>query len=100
MTEVVAIEPEPALRTEAEAAGERVPVAYESRRGVADALPLDEGSADIAVASLVLCSVPHQPAALAELRPALRPGGRNAASQLESASRGNRRGMILSGVRD
>jgi hypothetical protein len=67
VTEVVAIEPEPALRTEAEAAGERVRVAHESCRGVADALPLDEGTADIAVASLMLGSVPDQPA-FAEIR--------------------------------
>jgi ubiquinone/menaquinone biosynthesis C-methylase UbiE len=43
--------------------------------GVADALPLEDESVDAAVASLVLCSVPDQDRALAELRRVLRPGG-------------------------
>jgi ubiquinone/menaquinone biosynthesis C-methylase UbiE len=43
--------------------------------GVADQLPLDDQSIDAAVASLVLCSVPDQQRALAELRRVLRPGG-------------------------
>ena len=43
--------------------------------GVAERLPVDDGSMDAAVASLVLCSVPDQAAALAELRRVLRPGG-------------------------
>jgi SAM-dependent methyltransferase len=75
VTEVVAIEPEPTLRAEAEAAAERADVAIRVLPGVADALPLDDGSADAAVASLVLCSVPDQPHALAEIRRVLRPGG-------------------------
>jgi SAM-dependent methyltransferase len=43
--------------------------------GVADALPLDDASVDAAVCSLVLCSVPDQRPALAELRRVLRAGG-------------------------
>jgi ubiquinone/menaquinone biosynthesis C-methylase UbiE len=43
--------------------------------GVADDLPLADDSVDAAVASLVLCSVPDQDGALAELRRVLRPGG-------------------------
>jgi ubiquinone/menaquinone biosynthesis C-methylase UbiE len=43
--------------------------------GVADALPLEAASVEAAVASLVLCSVPDQMRALAELRRVLRPGG-------------------------
>ena len=43
--------------------------------GVADRLPLADQSVDAAVASLVLCSVPDQDRALAELRRVLRPGG-------------------------
>ncbi len=42
---------------------------------LADALPLDDDSMDAAVVSLVLCSVPDQAAALAEIRRVLRPGG-------------------------
>jgi ubiquinone/menaquinone biosynthesis C-methylase UbiE len=43
--------------------------------GVAERLPVDDGSMDAAVASLVLCSVPDQAAGLAELHRVLRPGG-------------------------
>jgi len=43
--------------------------------GVADDLPLEDASADGVVASLVLCSVPYQDRALAELRRVLRPAG-------------------------
>jgi SAM-dependent methyltransferase len=76
VVEVVAIEPEPTLRAaaaRAEAAGASVPVRV--LPGVADALPLEDESVDAAVASLVLCSVPDQDRALAELRRVLRPGG-------------------------
>jgi ubiquinone/menaquinone biosynthesis C-methylase UbiE len=43
--------------------------------GHATALPVDDASFDAAVASLVLCSVPDVPTALAELRRVLKPGG-------------------------
>lgn len=75
VTDVVAIEPEPTLRAEAEVAARRAPVPIRVLPGVADALPLPDGSADAAIASLVLCSVPDQPRALAEIRRVLRPGG-------------------------
>ena len=43
--------------------------------GVAGRLPVEDGSFDAAVASLVLCSVADQATALAELHRVLRPGG-------------------------
>jgi ubiquinone/menaquinone biosynthesis C-methylase UbiE len=72
VTEVIAIEPEPTLRGEAETAAESANVPIRVLAGVADALPLTDGSADAAVASLVLCSVPAQQHALAEIRRVLR----------------------------
>src|SRR6478736_4043584 len=45
------------------------------RDGVAHPLPLEDDSFDVAVASLVLCSVPDPDDAIAELRRVLRPGG-------------------------
>lgn len=73
--EVIAVEPEPTLRARAAeaAAGAHVPVRVLA--GVADELPLEDESVDAVVASLVLCSVPNQDRALAELHRALRPGG-------------------------
>lgn len=73
--EVVALEPEPYLRARAEAAARRAPVSVVVRDAVADDLPLEDGGFDVAVASLVLCTVPDPARALAELRRVLRPGG-------------------------
>lgn len=75
VTEVVAVEPEPYLREQARAAAAQAAVAVTVLDGVADALPVEDASCDAAVACLVLCSVPDQASALAELRRVLRPGG-------------------------
>jgi ubiquinone/menaquinone biosynthesis C-methylase UbiE len=75
VTEVMALEPEPMLRSQAETAAESATVPIRVLAGVADELPLEDGSVDTAVASLVLCSVPDQQRALAEIRRVLRPEG-------------------------
>jgi ubiquinone/menaquinone biosynthesis C-methylase UbiE len=75
VSEVVAIEPEPTLRSQAETAAESAPVPIRVLAGVADELPGADASADAVVASLVLCSVPDQSQALAEIRRVLRPDG-------------------------
>jgi SAM-dependent methyltransferase len=75
VTGVVAVEPEPYLRRRATENAERAPVPIDVVDGTADRLPLPDGSVDAAVAALVLCSVPDQAAALAELRRVIRPGG-------------------------
>jgi SAM-dependent methyltransferase len=75
VTDVIAVEPEPALRELAVQAARAAPVPVTVRAGTADALPLDDGELDAAVASLVLCSVPDQARALAEIHRVLRPGG-------------------------
>ena len=75
VTEVVAVEPEAYLRSKAEEAAARAPVPVRVVDGVADALPAGDGEFDAGVASLVLCSVPDQASALAELRRVIRPGG-------------------------
>ncbi len=76
VTEVVAVEPEPRLCALAAAAAAVAPVPVRVVDGSADALPSDDGAFDVVVASLVLCSVPSQAVALAEVRRVLRPGGR------------------------
>jgi ubiquinone/menaquinone biosynthesis C-methylase UbiE len=75
VTEVLAIEPERTLRAAAEDAAARARVPITVIGGTADALPVGDGEFDAAVASLVLCSVPDQPSALAQIHRALRPGG-------------------------
>jgi ubiquinone/menaquinone biosynthesis C-methylase UbiE len=75
VTEVVAVEPEPDLRARAEEAARRATVPVRVVAGTADALPEQDASADAAVFSLVLCSVPDQASALAEARRVVRPGG-------------------------
>lgn len=76
VTEVIAIEPEPYLRARADLAAQNATtVKISVIDGDAEHLPLDDASVDYAVASLVLCSVPNQSAALAEIRRVLRPGG-------------------------
>ena len=57
------------------AAASRAAVRIEVLDGVADRLPVQDSSFDAAVACLVLCTVPDQARALAELRRVLRPGG-------------------------
>ena len=72
--DVVAVKPELYLRERARTAAS-ANVRIEVLDGVADRLPADDASFDAAVACLVLCTVPDQAHALAELRRVLRPGG-------------------------
>jgi ubiquinone/menaquinone biosynthesis C-methylase UbiE len=76
VTEVLAVEPEAHLRALAEEAARGAPVPVTVVDGVAGRLPAADGAFDAVVASLVLCSVPDQATALAEVRRVLRPGGR------------------------
>ncbi len=73
--QVVAVEPERHLRERAVGAAARAPVPVEVVDAVGGRLPFEEGSFDAGVACLVLCTVPDQPAALAELRRVIRSGG-------------------------
>lgn len=75
VTRVLAVEPEPILRAAAVEASGEAPVPVEVVDGIADQLPAVDGEFDAAVASLVLCSVPDQSTALAELRRVIRRGG-------------------------
>ena len=75
VTEVIAIEPEPYLRERSIEAAAGAPVPVRVIDGVADELPVEDASVEAGVASLVLCSVPDQAAALAELYRVIKPGG-------------------------
>jgi ubiquinone/menaquinone biosynthesis C-methylase UbiE len=72
---VLALEPEPYLRERAarRASEARTPVRVVD--AVAEQIPLADGSVDVVVASLVLCSVTDQAIALREMHRVLRPGG-------------------------
>jgi ubiquinone/menaquinone biosynthesis C-methylase UbiE len=75
VSEVVAVEPEPYLRAAAEAAAAAAATPVTMVDGTADDLPAAAGEFDAGVVSLVLCSVPNQASALAELFRVIRPGG-------------------------
>jgi ubiquinone/menaquinone biosynthesis C-methylase UbiE len=75
VTELVAVEPEDYLRAKAEQAADRSPLPIRMVDALADRLPFDDASFDAVVVAQVLCSVPSQAEALAELRRVLRPGG-------------------------
>jgi ubiquinone/menaquinone biosynthesis C-methylase UbiE len=75
VAELIAVEPEPYLRRQAEKAAVDAPVPVQVVRGVAASLDLREDSVDVVVVSGVLCSVPDQREALAEFRRVLHPGG-------------------------
>jgi len=72
---VLAIEPEPQLRGLARRAAQRAAVPATVVDGTAESMPAADNSYDAAVSCLVLCTVPDQARALAELKRVLRPGG-------------------------
>jgi ubiquinone/menaquinone biosynthesis C-methylase UbiE len=75
VSDVIAVEPERYLRERAHRAATQAPVAVSVVEGVGDLLPGEDGSFDAGVAALVLCTVPDQQSALAELFRVIRPGG-------------------------
>jgi len=75
VNEVIAVEPEPYLRERAERAASEAPVSVSVAHGAADHLPGEAESFDAGVVALVLCTVPDQQRALAELHRVIRPGG-------------------------
>jgi ubiquinone/menaquinone biosynthesis C-methylase UbiE len=75
VTEVLAVEPEPYLRQRALDAAKQVPLEIKVVSGDAYRLPGEGQSFDAAVAALVLCTVPDQSRALAELFRVIRTDG-------------------------
>jgi ubiquinone/menaquinone biosynthesis C-methylase UbiE len=75
VSEVVAIEPERALRQLAVRSALRAGMPVDVVPGAAEALPVKSEAFDGAVASLVLCTVRNVERSLAEIERVLRPGG-------------------------
>lgn len=73
--EVVATEPDPHMLKRARKHARRASVPVSLEQAPADALPVADASVDTVVATLVLCTVPDQAAALAEAKRVLKPGG-------------------------
>jgi ubiquinone/menaquinone biosynthesis C-methylase UbiE len=72
---VVAVEPEEHLRQRADRVAASAPVPVSVVDGMADGLPGEDKSFEAGVVALVLCTVPDQERALAELFRVIRPGG-------------------------
>jgi len=75
VTDVLATEPEAHMRRIARGAATRARVPIWVVEGFADRIPARDAAFDACVASLVLCSVPDQRRALAEIRRVVRSGG-------------------------
>jgi ubiquinone/menaquinone biosynthesis C-methylase UbiE len=75
VVEVVAVEPEPYLRSRTMEAASAAPVPIRVVVGTAADLPAADGEFDAVVVSGLLCSVPSAADALLEFRRVLRPGG-------------------------
>jgi ubiquinone/menaquinone biosynthesis C-methylase UbiE len=75
VSELIAIEPEQALRERAQAAVDGASVPVRVLDGVAERLPLEDASVDAVVFAGVLCSVADPRRVLEEARRVLRPGG-------------------------
>lgn len=75
-TRVIAVEPNRHMHPHLERAARRWGVHLDLREAIAERLPLPDASVEAVISSLVLCSVRHPEAVLAEVRRVLRPGGR------------------------
>ncbi len=73
---VLGVDPSAALRVRAEAAARPEGLTVDIRDGSAEALPFDDKIFDSVVCTFTLCTVHTPPAALAQARRVLKPGGR------------------------
>jgi ubiquinone/menaquinone biosynthesis C-methylase UbiE len=73
---VVAVEPDPSMAGRLRKRAPEAAVPVEVVAGTAESLPFEDESFETVVVTFVLCSVEDPPAALAEVRRVLAPGGR------------------------
>ncbi|MEO1077714.1 MAG: class I SAM-dependent methyltransferase, partial [Bacteroidota bacterium] len=92
-TRWVAVEPNVHMHPYLQEQADEFGLDVRSEVGVAEALPVDDASADAVVSTLVLCSVDDVAQTLAEVRRVLKPGGRFVFIEHVAAQRGTvRRG--------
>lgn len=75
VTEVVGVDPSPALLRDAAAVAAKLSLPVRLELGSAERLPVEDASVDAVVVTYALCSVPDLDRALAEVRRVLRPEG-------------------------
>ena len=97
--EWIGVEPNPFAHERLLAAARQHGVPARLIDGTAESVPLPDGSADAVVSTLVLCSVPDQHAALAEIRRILRPGGRFVFVEHVAARRGSGLRRVQAAIR-
>ena len=68
-------EPDPRMFKQLRSRAQKICPGADLMQAGAEALPLDDDSYDTVVVTLVLCTVPDQPAALREISRVLKPGG-------------------------
>ncbi len=72
----IGVEPNPYMNHHLRREARRIGIDVDLRLGTAEELPIEAGTADFVVSTLVLCSVVDQARALREIIRVLKPGGR------------------------
>jgi ubiquinone/menaquinone biosynthesis C-methylase UbiE len=85
--QIVGLDPTPGMLAVARSASEREGVPIEWREGRAEALPFADGAFDLALCQFALMFFADRPAALAEMRRVLSPGGRVALHVFQAIER-------------
>ena len=91
---VTGVEPNPFMHGLLREAAEHTGHALEIREGHAEALPLEDATADAVVSTLVLCSVHSPERVIAEIHRVLRPGGKFYFIEHVAAPKGERRRAV------
>jgi ubiquinone/menaquinone biosynthesis C-methylase UbiE len=77
----------------------RLGMVVDLRSGTAEALPIETGTVDVVVSTLVLCSVVDPGRAVREIHRVLRPGGRFVFIEHVAAARGTMLRRVQSAIR-
>ena len=88
-TRVIIYEPNPYMHARLHAAAKAAGLSYELKAVSAEQLDLPDESADAAVCTLVLCTVPNPARIVAEIRRVLKPGGKFFFIEHVAAERGS-----------